>query len=375
MPLLLASINLAMHPGVLLPDSCGTVANFIIVLTLLPLLPFLLIIIEIRTMIQLENCQESQVKDITEKLRKVRKHAANFIRTEIGIENPLQLTFSILLLLFSISPTRIFDGLRSIFDETSNENMPEMPFNLPPEILLILTYIWTFFSAFKSYIRRMSWTKANFSIEAKIILFLYVSISMLLTISANIIFLTPSLGLFSILRHYQGENSPYQKIIDDRFLGMHGFNITTDLCYFSDVPPFPWSDLTRFNYTVKSNPIPPLITIYTYFRLETILAGFWIIWLIHIFVVWFVKRVSNSKSYKHQNAMEALINAMENGQIPAPMFDWDDLPATIPEYVEKQKLVDYEMGFTILANFFKHLIMVVPIWVFGKDCILFQLSY
>ena len=144
MPLLLASINLAMHPGVLLPDSCGTVANFIIVLTLLPLLPFLLIIIEIRTMIQLENCQESQVKDITEKLRKVRKHAANFIRTEIGIENPLQLTFSILLLLFSISPTRIFDGLRSIFDEISNENMPEMPFNLPPEILLILTYIWPF---------------------------------------------------------------------------------------------------------------------------------------------------------------------------------------------------------------------------------------
>ena len=45
------------------------------------------------------------------------------------------------------------------------------------------------------------------------------------------------------------------------------------------------------------------------------------------------------------------------------------------EYVEKQKLVDYEMGFTILANFCKHLIMVVPIWVFGKDCILFQLSY
>ena len=372
MPLLLASINLAMNPGVLLPDSYGTVAYFIIVLALSPILPFLLIIIETRTMIQLDWCQESQVKDITEKLHKIRKHTANFVRTELGIENPLQLTFSIMLLLFSISPTRIFDGLSSIFDEISNENAPEMPFNLPPEILLFLSYIWTFFSAFKSYIKRMSWTKANISIGAKIILFLYVSISMLLTISSNIIFLTPSLGLFSILRHYQGESSPYQKILDGFFTTNYGFNSTTDLCYFSDVPPFPWSEITRFNYTDMSNLMPPPITIYTYFRLETILGGFWIIWFIHIFVVWFIKRVSNPKSYKHQNAMEALINAMENGQIPAPMFDWDDLPATIPEYVEKQKLVDYEMGFTILANFCKHLIMVVPIWVFGKDCMLFQ---
>ena len=111
-------------------------------------------------------------------------------------------------------------------------------------------------------------------------------------------------------------------------------NVTTDLCYFSDIPPFPWSDLTRFDYTDLYNPRPPPITIYTYFNLETILVGFWIIWFLHIFVVWFVKRFSNPDSYKHQRRLEALINAMENGQIPAPMLDWDDLPATIPEYVD-----------------------------------------
>ena len=88
-------------------------------------------------------------------------------------------------------------------------------------------------------------------------------------------------------------------------------------------------------------------------------------------MVWVVKRFSNPDSYKHQSRLEALINAMENGQIPAPMFDWDDLSATIPEYVQKQKMVDSEMNFTILANFCKHLVMMIPIWVFGKNCIFF----
>ena len=189
---------------------------------------------------------------------------------------------------------------------------------------------------------------------------------MFLTITANIMFFTPSLGLFSILRHYQGEQVPYDIITDRYGFWNISINTATDLCYFSDVPPFPWSDLTRFDYTDKNNPIPPPITIYTYFSLETILYGFWLIWLIHIFVVWFAKKMTNPDSYKHQKRLEAFINAIENTQIPAPMFDWDDLPSTIPEYVEKQKLVDYEMGFTILANLCKHLFMMIPIWVFGK---------
>ena len=367
-PFILASINVALNPDVFnLPF--GTIANFVIIIAVFPLLHFLLIIIENKTMMELENCHQSQVKTITTNLHEIRKLSANFVRTELGIENPLQLTFSILLLLFSISPTRISDGLEAIFDETSNENAPKMPFNIPPEALLFLTYIWTFFSAFNSYCKRMSWTKANFSLSAKATLFFYVSTSMLLTISTNIIFVTPSLGLLSTLRHYQGELSPYNVIVDPyNYYQWNGIsiNVTTDLCYFSDIQ-FPWSDLTRFNYTDRKNPIPPPLTIYTYFSLETILYGFWIIRFLHILIIWIVKRLSNPVSYKHQNYIEAFTNAAENCQIPAPMFDWDDLPATISEYVIKQRMVDYEMGFTIMANFGKHLLMMIPVWVFGKD--------
>ena len=158
MPLVLATLNLGLNPEVL-NLSYGPMINFIIVLALFPFLPFLLIIIEHQTMMKLENCQESHVQETTNAYLKIRKQSANFIRTELGIENPLQITFSILLLLFSTSDTSTSDGLQGLFNETSDENAPEMPFGLPPVLLLILTNIWTFFSAYQSFCKRMAWTK------------------------------------------------------------------------------------------------------------------------------------------------------------------------------------------------------------------------
>ena len=69
MPLLLASINLAMNPGVLLPDSYGTVAYFIIVLALSPLLPFLSIIIETRTMKKRKEASKLYFRQIIVKIK------------------------------------------------------------------------------------------------------------------------------------------------------------------------------------------------------------------------------------------------------------------------------------------------------------------
>ena len=214
----------------------------------------------------------------------------------------------------------------------------------------------------------MSWTKDNLSSMAKIVLFFYVMTSLFITISVNIVYFTPALGLFSILRHFQGELFPYYAVIDP--YGMFALddlaiNSTSDLCYFSDVPPFPWSDLTRYNYTIRDRPTPPPISIYTYFELETCLYGFWIIWSLHIMLVWATKRFSNPKSHRNHNLIEAFTNAIENCQIPAPMFDWDDLPGTIADYIERQKNIDWELGLTMLANLLKNLFMMIPVWVFA----------
>ena len=324
LPLFLASLNLALNSEVF-GLGHGRLVNLLVIILCFPILPFLLVMVEKKTEMELEKCKESQVSEAIKKYCKVRKEAANFLRTELGIENPLQVTFSLLLLFFSYSQTRTSNGLEVIFgDDLNDGKLSEMPFNLPPNILIFLSTVWTCISAYRSYYRRMSWTKDNLSSMAKIVLFFYVMTSLFITISVNIVYFTPALGLFSILRHFQGELFPYYAVIDP--YGMFALddlaiNSTSDLCYFSDVPPFPWSDLTRYNYTIRDRPTPPPISLYTYFELETCLYGFWIIWSLHIILVWATKRFSNPKSHRNHNLIEAFTNAIENCQIPAPMFD------------------------------------------------------
>ena len=322
---------------------------------------------ENQSFIQLENCtKKSDVEETVKNYRSTRRQTSSFLRTELGIENPLQLTFSILLILFARSRTSISDGLELIFEDTLGGDNSYL--SIPAETVLLLGIFWTLVSDYKTFCRRMSWTKEKFPIMAKIFLFFYVTVSVTITVSANIIFFTPSLGLFSILRHFQGENLPYWIVVDpfNEFSSQNQTSTVADGIYFSDLPPIPVTDFTRFNYTDRYNPTPPPLTIYTYFELETILIGFWVIWFFHIFVVWIVKRFSNPDSYQTQNVVEAFINAAENCQIPAPMMDWDDLPGTIQDYKKRQRQIDVEMGLIILVNFLKHLLMMAPMWIFGE---------
>ena len=159
-----------------------------------PILPFVLIILEETSGMKLKSCKDTEIEEAIEKHCKIRQQSANFIRTELGIENTLQVTFSLLLVLFSISNTRTYEGLEVIFDET-NADTVSTPFNISPMTFFILNNLWTCFSAFRSYCKRMSWTKANFSVRVQFILAVYVTISMSLAIIMNLLFLAPNLGL------------------------------------------------------------------------------------------------------------------------------------------------------------------------------------
>ena len=159
-----------------------------------PILPFVLIILEETSGMKLKSCKDTEIEEAIEKHCKIRQQSANFIRTELGIENTLQVTFSLLLVLFSISNTRTDEGLEVTFDET-NEDTISTPFNIPPMTFFILNNLWTCFSAFRSYCKRMSWTKAHFSVKVQFILAVYVTISMSLAIIMNLLFLAPNLGL------------------------------------------------------------------------------------------------------------------------------------------------------------------------------------
>ena len=148
---------------------------------------------------------------------------------------------------------------------------------------------------------------------------------------------------------------------------------------FSNITSIPWKALTNFNTTwnpeynyldrlanvPKTISIPP-VTIYTYFKLETCLYGFWILMLVQACLILISKRITNPMPFKRQNWAKMISHALENCQLPVPMEDWDDHHGPIASYVKAQKKVEHEMACTLLINLLINLIMCIPMAILGK---------
>ena len=138
----------------------------------------------------------------------------------------------------------------------------------------------------------------------------------------------------------------------------------TDMVHFSDKDPFPWSDLTHFNYSNLT--VPPPVTNYTYFSLETCLYGYWILIVIQACLIMLAKKVTNPEVYQRQDWSKRITHALENTLIPMPMEDWDDQHGPIHSYVKAQKQVEKEMGVILFIKLFFHFLMGIPIMILGK---------
>ena len=143
-------------------------------------------------------------------------------------------------------------------------------------------------------------------------------------------------------------------------------NVTTDVVYFSNLT-FPWSTLTRFDYTDPENPIRPSYeNLYTMFSLETYLYSFWAVLALQAILTYFVKKSTNPCSFARKNWSEKMTHCMENVFIPAPLEDWDDLPGTISQYKQRQRTNLIEIGCTLVINLLFNLLLLIPIWIFCK---------
>ena len=195
-------------------------------------------------------------------------------------------------------------------------------------------------------------------------------ISVAIKASLMIAFLAPALGLFNLLRHYQGELLPYQVIINPPYYNSRfqfpKINVAHDLMYYSNATPIAWSKITRFDYTDLNNPVAPPLTLYTGFSTKVYLAMFWVVVLLQPLIIYFVKKYSNPKPFDRLDWLNKIIHSMENSQIPSPMEDFEELPGSVNQHIERSQNILKEMGLTILANCFYHLIMLIPIFILCK---------
>ena len=338
--------------------------------SLIPFAPFILIIIERITMFKLSQCEEERLETLLKYYLKTKRETARIIRTELCIESALQILFGIVIILFSRSKTRTAQGLEGILEEGE-----DLVFGIPPDIILTISITLSAITAWRSYVKGISQTKDHFPFKSKAILGLYVITSLGIKIGASLIFLTPSLGLFNALTHFQGELLPYWTAMGgprpheyepNNTVFSFNLSVKTDMVHYSNIAPFPWTDLTHFDYSDPLNPKEPPLTIYTYFSTETYLVAFWLIILIQAILILVSKVFTNRIAFEKETWIYLLTHSLECTQLPSPLYDWDDDHGPIQHYVQEQKRVDKEMKWTFAVSLVIHLLMNIPMIILGE---------
>ena len=344
----------------------GPMDNFFMKMICLPFAPFLLIICESQAKLKLQFCKKDDIDDCTNKYKNAKKATCSFIRTELGCETTIQSFLGLLLLIFSMSETRISETL-SIFDEKEDDEFAQI-LGLSPRTLIVLANGWSLISGWRSFIRGMKVSKDRFPFLSELVLAVHVGLAMVAKVVACLLFLTPSLGLFDSLRHYQGLLMPHEivKLSADEPKRYGSLNVSTDFGSYSNVT-FQWSQLTPYDYSNASNPVKPELTSFTFFNEEQILHAFWILIAIQALLIMAAKRITNPKMFKKLNFLPVITHSLENIWIPGPLQDWDHCHSTIDEYKQNRTQIDLEIGMSIFVNLVVNILMLIPVQILAYN--------
>ena len=355
-PHILSSIRLLLTVPELLVGKGEKLWQKFLLVFIVPLQPLFLLI---RVKISLDKRKFWSLETLKERLpeyEKLKYHSTKFIKSILGLETTFQLIILFILQFYADSQTRTSQGLEQLFEQ-------EAILFIDPRTFLIITTIWTVISATKSYISSSS-ARDYFPMKSKIILALFSLCSLTMRVSAIILYFTPSLGLFNVLRHLQGEMLPHQVPIS---LPSSLWNML-DTFWYGNAPPISWKEVSRHNYTGDFKSTPPPVSCYTFFTKEQYFLYFWALLAFQSILTLVLKRIINPESFQRQHWLDKIMHALENSHVPFPMEDWDQLSGSVQDHHERASKVMNEMFAVIVTNAFTNSILLSPLVILGKIC-------
>ena len=142
-------------------------------------------------------------EEVVMKIKCLEEEIVRHRRLQLGLETIFQMTGNAILLSYAQSTTRARQGLSSLFDHSTNHFMG---FSLPPELVISALLAINFLSFIKIQMNgTMEGYASNYSILGKVVLLMNVGCATLLRIASMTLYFSTTLGLFDLLRHYQGE--------------------------------------------------------------------------------------------------------------------------------------------------------------------------
>lgn len=240
-------------------------------------------------------------------------------------------------------------------------------FGIPAEVVITFSVLWSFKTCLSLHVKATKVEKTHLEFTSKIFLVMIALFASSARILAMISYFTPFFGLFDLLHHHKAEQIPFTLSKE----GKYGPN---DTLVLYNSTPVRWGQIDTWDYSDEDNPSPPSYTTYTLLSLAESFMIFWLLVLLHLLAVFFVK-IIGSKKFQQADKLDKFLHCMENLNIAYPFQDFDYLSGTAEEHKDRFRKVNIEVLCTMLVNFIFHALMLIPLWYTGQKGNKFQLIH
>ena len=291
------------------------------------------------------------------------------IKLELGLETVYQLAITLILLLLSYTETPVEMGLETVFNEGFE------PFTIG---LLIASNVFSAVSFSLSHCKVLNVCREHFPFTSRLAASLYSLCGLITRVVAMIMYFAVPLGLFSLLRHWQGEHVPWSQYTLD-------FVTPDGLMFLGDNEGFIWNEVDRWiingtlfinktdeygSWEILPNPdyfiSAPEVTLYIGLTWRPYLYIFFAHVTIHTLVIFFAKyKLSHVFKYGF-NLLDKFIHSLENTNVPFNCREWDDGKGDAEEHRRRMRLNWKEGLIMIIINAVFNSSLLIPLYYLGK---------
>ena len=286
------------------------------------------------------------------------------IKLELGLETVYQLVITLILLLLSYTKTPVEKGLKTVF----NEGLEPLSISL-----LIASTVLSAISFTSSHCKVLNVCREHFPFTSRLAASLYSLCGLITRVLAIVMYFAVPLGLFSLLRHWQGEQVPWSLYTLD-------FVTPDGLMFIGDNEGFLWNEVDRwikngtlFIFNQYGTPQPnsdyfiaaPEVTLYIGLTWRPYLYIFFVHIVIHSIVI-FLAKYKLSHVFKYGfNLLDKFIHSLENTNLPFNCREWDDGMGDAEEHRRRMHLNWKEGLVIIIINAVFNFSLLVPLYYLG----------
>ena len=136
------------------------------------------------------------------KIEELEKELTKHTRVQQGFETLFQTTINTILICYAHSSTKTRQGLAAIFTQ---DGFAFMGATISPTVIIAVLLTMNFMSLIRAHMNGFIMGHgSNYILRGKLLVYLFVASAIVVRIMSFTMYFTPMLGLFNLLRHYQG---------------------------------------------------------------------------------------------------------------------------------------------------------------------------